>query len=133
MTEHEFLSALREYWLTWLGANAPTATSFWADDEVPGALETTWVRTTIRSEGGARVGVGRQREQTRGVIMVEVYTPRKDGTGPGERLASSLASGWRAYRHSRIQLSAPSVIGPTTDGAFNRHLITLGWRGDMRL
>ena len=130
MDEHDFLTALRQYWMdTWVD---PTR-YLWSDDEEPGPMDEPWLRLTIRSEGNERRGIGRLREEPRGLVMVEVMVPRKTGTGPGERLAAAVAAVWRAFRHTRIRLDAPSVVGLAADGAFNRHLVTLGWRGDMRL
>lgn len=133
MTEHDFLVALREFWITsWVEAVSEVP-FVWADDTEPAQLENLHLRLTVRNEGGVRRGIGRAREESRGLISVEVRSPQKDGPGHGERLASLVAAVWRSFRHVRIQLTAPSVVGLTADGAFNRHLVTLGWRGDMRL
>lgn len=135
MDEHAFLAALRGYWndQVWQAPVNDGWQFIWDDDEKGFKPTDKWVRIGIRCEGGLRRGAGRRREETRGLVSIEVYNPRADGSGPGERFSSALAAAWRAFRHERIQLSAPSVVGPTTDGAFNRHLITLGWRGDQRL
>ena len=131
MVEHDFLTALRDYWKNQWPNAVPTAAIYWSDDDGPADV-TPYTRTTMRSEGNVRRGVGRTKEQARGLVMVEVFTPSAEGPGVGERLAGSVAGVWRAFRHERIQLDAPSVVGLTADGAFNRHLVTLGWRGDMR-
>lgn len=128
MVEKDFLIELRTYWTT-----VATALSWvWSDDPEPDGLDAQWLRVMVRPEGNARKGVGRAREEARGLIMVEVKTPRKNGIGPGERTSSVVAQLWRDFRHARIQLDAPSVVGLSADGAFNRHLVTLGYRGDMR-
>lgn len=131
MDEAQTCTALRQYWMVeWPLLSA--VPYVWEDDALPGDLDTQSVRVTIRPEGGARVAVGRTREENRGLIQIEVSTPRKVGPGPGERVGAQIAQLWRAFRHERIRLSAPSVVGLAPDGAFNRHLVTLGWRGDMR-
>lgn len=132
MTEHDIVTAVRDHWIASWAPPAHEEPYVWNDDAIPGDLDTLSLRVSVRSEGGERVGAGRAREENRGLIAVEVSAPRKNGPGPGERCASQVAAVWRAFRHERIKLSAPSVVGLPADGAFNRHLITLGWRGDMR-
>lgn len=131
MDEAAIISALRGYWIgAWV---APLDTAYiWEDDADPEEPGTSWLRVTLRSSETERRGVGRRREENRGLVAVEVRVPRPLGPGPADRLASSVAGVWRAFRHPRIQLTAPSVVGLAVDGAFNRRLITLGWRGDMR-
>lgn len=129
MVEHDFLTILRGYWMD---NHPPEPPYFWPDDDLPVTLTEGYLRTTIRPEGNGRRGIGRTREQAAGLIMVEVFSPKSGGPGPGEQFATAVAGVWRAFRHERIQLDAPSVVGLTADGAFNRHLVTLGWRGDMR-
>jgi len=105
----------------------------WEDDDIVGAdADTQHLRVVMRSEGAVRKAIGRTKEEARGLIMTTVHTPRGSGPGVGEVAAGNVAQLWRDFRHSRIQLDAPSVVGLTPDGAFNRHLVTLGWRGDMR-
>ena len=132
MTEHDILTALRAYWIEKWVAPEHSTVYVWADDAIPADLDSSYLRVRVRPEGSVRRGVGRTKEENRGLVTVEVYSPSKNGEGPGERLASAVAGVWRAHRHPRIKLDAPSVVGLTADGAFNRHLITLGWRADMR-
>lgn len=129
MNEADFIEALRSYWIqNWTG----TDPVLWSDDEEDGDPDTYWSRVIIRSAGSVRPVIGRSREEHRGTIMVQMFGPRKDGPGQLERAASDVAAFWRAFRHERIKLDAPSVVGLPTEGTFNRHLVTLGWQGDMR-
>lgn len=127
------LTALRQWWMDQWVAPAHTESYVWRDDELPADLDLVNLRVSVTTQGNQRQGIGREREQPRGLIQVEVQNPRKNGPGPGEVVASAVAAVWRAFRHERITLDAPSVVGLLPDGAFNRHLVTLGWRGDMRL
>lgn len=129
MNEADFIAALRGHWIAaWAGPEAVV----WEDDQTPDNPDAAWLRVIIASSKSQRRGIGRSREDNYGLVSVEVYAPKVGGPGPGERLASRVADTWRAFRHDRIKLDAPSVAGLRSDGAFNRHLITLGWRGDMR-
>lgn len=129
MDEAAILAALRAYWLTGYSGSAQV---LWEDDEQEGEADRTWMRLALRSAGTSRPAVGRSREENRGMIIVQIFAPRSLGPGSAERLASEVAARWRAHRHDRIRLDAPSVIGLRPEGAFNRHQVTLGWRGDMR-
>lgn len=129
MNEADIIAALRAYWIEeWTG----TELVLWDDDEQSGQADTYWNRVVIRSAGSVRPIVGRTREEHRGTIMVQMFGPRQDGPGQLQRAASAVAHFWRAFRHERIRLDAPSVVGLPAEGTFNRHLVTLGWQGDMR-
>ncbi len=132
MTEADVLAALRGYWLEaappLLG---PVAQLLFDDDDRPeGVVDHVVVR--LASAGNTRVTIGRRREENRGTIFCQVFSDPVGGPGPGERLASAVASLWRPARLARITLTAPSVAGLTSEGGFNRHLVTLGWRADLR-
>lgn len=129
MDEAAILEALRGYWLNGYSGREQV---LWEDDEQKGPEDKPWLRVTIRSSGSVRPVVGRSREENRGLIMVQIFSPRADGPGRAERVATDVANLWRAFRHERIRLDAPSVTGLMPEGAFNRHQVTLGWRGDMR-
>lgn len=134
MTEAEVIAALRGYWLT-PATQAIVGAAGWThlfdDDDRPSAV-VPYTVIRIASSGNTRIGAGRRREENRGAIFVQVFSPRTGGPGPGERKASAVASAWRQARLSRITLSAPSVATLTAEGAFNRQLVTLGWRADLR-
>lgn len=131
MDEASIIAALRAYWMeSWVDPH--TASYVWEDEPEPGSMDDPWLLVIIRSAGTERRGVGRRREENRGLVSVTVQSPKAVGPGLGERLARDVAAVWRAFRHTHIKLDAPSVAGLDPDGAFNRHLITLGWRGDMR-
>lgn len=139
MNEADIIKDIRNWWLTNMNTViVATATgdvraiSLWEDDEgLPEPIQ-PYNRTTIRSMASEAVSIGRRRAENRGLITVQVFAPTDLGPGPGERMASAIADIWRAYRHSRIKLGEPSVIGLSRDGAFNRQLIQIGWRADMR-
>ena len=106
MTEADFIEAIRTYWLAQYAGGDLV---LYDDDPQSGPQDTYWLR------------------------QITLYGPRDQGEGDLQRKASAVATLWRAFRHERINLDAPSVVGLTADGAFNRQLVTLGWRGDMRL
>lgn len=138
MNEAAFIEALRTYWmtsgaaLTTLGASPVVALQLWEDDEAEPDPPVPYHRTTIRSAGAAAITVGRTREEVRGTILVQVFVPHDMGLGPGERLASAVSKKWRAFRHSRVRCGPPSIAGLSRQGAFNRQLVTIGWRADLR-
>lgn len=130
MNESEIIAALRSYWISsW---ESPELV-LWDDETTPAPVGVYSLRVTLRSSASQRITIGRTREENRGMIMISLFGPRDEGPGALERLSSKVAAFWRAFRHSRIILDAPSVVGLPAEGAFNRHLVTLGWRGDMRL
>lgn len=138
MTEADFIAAIRTHWmaqgaaLTTGGADPVVALQLWEDDEGEPDPPAPYHRCTIRSAGGASVTIGRTREENRGLVTVQVFAPHESGPGPAERLASQVAAALRTFRHSRVKLGAPSVAGLPRQGAFNRQLVTVGWRADLR-
>lgn len=138
MTEADFIATLRAHWLRYgsvlnTGGMFPVLSlQFWEDDEGEPDPPVPYHRCTIRSAGAQAMTVGRGREETRGLVTVQVFTPSVDGPGPAERLASSVATVWRTFRDPRVRLSAPAIAGLSRQGAFNRQLVSIGWRADLR-
>lgn len=138
MTEADFIAALRQHWIT-NGATVSTggavpvvALQLWEDDEGVPEPPVPYHRIRIACSGAESVSIGRTREETRGLVTVQIFAPHDGGPGPSERLASAVAAVWRTFRHPRVKLGAPSVATLKREGAFNRHLVTVGWRGDLR-
>lgn len=138
MTEADFIAALREFWieqgvvLTTGGSDPVVAQQWWEDDEGEPTPAAPYHRCTIRTAANVPMTIGRAREENRGLVTVQVFAPHSSGPGPVERLASEVSARWRTFRHSRIKLSPPQVVGLSRLGAFNRQLVTVGWRADLR-
>lgn len=129
MNEAQVIEVIRQWWLDQYEA---VSSVVWDDDEDPEPVGQPWLRVSIRSAGTERRGVGRSKEEHRGTVMVQMFSPRTDGPGQLERDSSDVAQIWRDFRHERIRMDAPSVVSLAAEGAFNRRLVTLGWRADMR-
>lgn len=138
MNEADFIAAIRAWWiakgaaLTTGGAEPEVALQRWEDDEAAPNPPVAYHRFICRSAGSTGVTVGRTRSEVRGLITVEVFTPHEDGPGSSERLGSAVTKVWRAFRHPRVKLGDPSMAGLPRQGAFNRQLVTVGWRADLR-
>lgn len=138
MTEADFIAAMRQHWiehgaaLSTGGAYPVVAQQWWEDDEGEPSPPAPYHRCVIRSVGAAAITIGRTREETRGLVTVQVFAPHDGGPGAAERLASSVSGAWRTFRHPRIKLGVPNVAGLPRQGAFNRQLVTVGWRADLR-
>lgn len=135
MNEADVVSALRAYWLSApakaIVDTAPGWLNLFDDDERPNSV-VPYTVIRIASAGNERIGAGRRREENRGTIFVQVFSPQEGGPGPGERKAALVASAWRQARLARIILTAPSTATLLPEGGFNQQLITLGWRADLR-
>ena len=129
MNEADVLATLRAHWMdSRLLAPEPYV---WEDETDPPTGD-VWMRVTLRSASSRRPAIGRVREDNMGVILVQTFSNRELGPGPGERLASDVAAIWRAFRHPQIRLQAPDIAGLPADGAFNRQLVTVDWRANLR-
>jgi hypothetical protein len=138
VNEADFIAAIRQHWinnganLTTGGATPVVATQKWEDDEEATNPPAPYHRFIARSADTVGVAVGRSRSENRGLITIEIFTPAQDGPGPGERLGAAVTKVWRAFRNPRVKLMDPGLAGLPRQGAFNRQLVTVGWRADLR-
>lgn len=104
-----------------------TSTPFTFENESFDPPETAWVRLSVRANvsGGQETlgGSGERRFRRRGIVAVQVFTPRDQGLREGDLLAQNIRTIFESQRFSGIDTNDGIVRESSPQDDFFVHIV----------